>query len=280
MQFIYATDLHGDINKYNKLIDLCKKYNISLIVNGGDMFPKRGDIIKEQAQFLETFLPEYFKKLREENIYYISMIGNDDLNIFEDTFGKLNDKFPNTFDIGNTKLRFGDYDFIGMNYILDTPFPRKDHIITEENFIPEEQSEDYFISEGNSFKDYTNWSKKRETLPLMKDILESLPKPDDMKKAVYITHMPPANLDFGHIKGTDRLVGSQDIYNFFKTYQPLLTLHGHLHENLEEGGKWINNIETTTSIQPGQTEKDEKEMIIVLVDLDKKEYKREVILVK
>lgn len=277
MKFIYATDLHGDTVKYEKLIDLCKEYNINLIVNGGDISPKRGDVISEQLKFINEFLPEYYKKLEENKIYYISMLGNDDLEIMQEPFDRINEKFPMVFDVGNKKIKFDGYEFIGMNSILDTPHHRKDHIITEEGFIPEAQSEDYYKSSRDGYTSYTGWSKKRETLPLMKDVLKELPLPEKIEKTIYIFHMPPKELHFGHIANLTRNVGSHDIYKFIVEKQPLLTLHGHLHENLEEGGRWIALTGKTISVQPGQTEKDEDSMIIAIVDIENERINREII---
>lgn len=77
----------------------------------------------------------------------------------------------------------------------------------------------------------------------------------DYNKTVYITHMPPSYLNLGQLLHQDLDVGSNDIYEFFKEKQPLLTLHGHIHEFPDTfKGKWINNIDKTTCINTGQTE--------------------------
>ena len=59
-----------------------------------------------------------------------------------------------------------------------------------------------------------------------------------------------------------QLIGSVDIYEFLKAKQPLLSLHGHVHERPDtEKGSWMNQIGTTTCIQPGQTEFGDSSMV-------------------
>lgn len=69
-----------------------------------------------------------------------------------------------------------------------------------------------------------------------------------------------------------------DIYEFLQEKQPLLSLHGHIHESPDtEKGKWINQIFDTTCVQTGQTELNDSEMVYAEIDLKHKEYKRQVI---
>ena len=94
-------------------------------------------------------------------------------------------------------------------------------------------------------------------------------------------HMPPANLQLGQLLYQDLDIGSVDIYNFLKEKQPLLSLHGHIHECPDtQKGKWMNYIDETTCVQPGQTELYDMLMTYVEIDLLNKEYERNVILIK
>ena len=118
----------------------------------------------------------------------------------------------------------------------------------------------------------------RTELPHMCDVLKKLPLPDDMQKTVYIMHMPPAGLRLGQLRYQDLDIGSVDIYEFLKEKQPLLSLHGHIHESPDtEKGKWINQIYQTTCIQTGQTELNDKYMVYAEIDLQEKKYERKVI---
>ena len=106
-------------------------------------------------------------------------------------------------------------------------------------------------------------------------------KPDNPKKTVYVMHMPPAGLRLGQLRYQDMDIGSADIYKFLKDMQPMLSLHGHIHESPDtEKGKWINRIIDTTCIQAGQTELGAEELIYATIDLDTKTYERKMAVVK
>ncbi len=52
MRILYATDLHGDRRKYERMFNISKSQGIDITINGGDMFPKRGNLFR-QNEFIE-----------------------------------------------------------------------------------------------------------------------------------------------------------------------------------------------------------------------------------
>ena len=196
MKILYVTDLHGDKNKYRKSLEIAMKQEIRVIVNGGDMLPKLGERHTEQPLFIKGFLSNYFSILQEHNITYLNMLGNDDLlsvdNLFEQTCGG----FANVHNIAGKKICIDEYEFIGMNQILDHPFGCKDRVVTETDYIPQRQLS-FFAGISNEYGydrifDWLEYSKTE--LPLMCGILKELPEPESPKKTVYVMHMPPAGL--------------------------------------------------------------------------------------
>lgn len=124
--------------------------------------------------------------------------------------------------------------------------------------------------------DWLEYSKTE--LPLMCGILKELPEPESPKKTVYVMHMPPAGLRLGQLLYQDLDIGSVDIYEFLKAKQPLLSLHGHIHESPDtEKGSWMNQIGTTTCIQPGQTEFGDSSMVYAEIDLKSGVYARRIV---
>lgn len=251
-----------------------------VIVNGGDMLPKQCDRHSEQSFFINGFLDEYFEELKKQDITYLAMLGNDDLLAADEMFDNLCDRFENVSNIAGRKFSVNGYEFIGMNYILDHPFGCKDRVVTETHYIPQRQlSPVAGISNAVDYDRIYNWLEySRTELPHMCDVLKKLPLPDDRQKAVYVMHMPPAGLRLGQLRYQDLDIGSVDIYEFLKEKQPLLSLHGHIHESPDtEKGKWINQIHQTTCIQTGQTELNDKYMVYAEIDLQEKKYERKVI---
>lgn len=280
MKILYVTDLHGDKNKYRKSLEIAMKQEIRVIVNGGDMLPKLGERHTEQPLFIKGFLSNYFSILQEHNITYLNMLGNDDLlsvdNLFEQTCGG----FANVHNIAGKKIRIDEYEFIGMNQILDHPFGCKDRVVTETDYIPQRQLSFFAgISNEYGYDRIFNWLEYSKTeLPLMCVILKELPEPESPKKTVYVMHMPPAGLRLGQLLYQDLDIGSVDIYEFLKAKQPLLSLHGHIHESPDtEKGSWMNQIGTTTCIQPGQTEFGDSSMVYAEIDLKSGVYARRIV---
>ena len=118
MKFIYASDVHGDTHKYERLLEKAKQNDIKYIVLGGDILPKNGDRNIIQPIFIENELDKYFNKLKENNINCILIPGNDDLENFDEKLNKVCDKYSNVYDIDRKKLDVEDVCFIGLSNVL------------------------------------------------------------------------------------------------------------------------------------------------------------------
>ena len=211
------------------------------------------------------------------------MLGNDDLLSMDGVFDTVCGEFGNVHNIAEKKVRIGEYEFIGMNHILDHPFGCKDRVVTETHYIPQRQlSPVAGISNEYGYDRIYNWLEYARTeLPYMCDILNDLPEPENPQQTVYVMHMPPAGLRLGQLLYQDLDIGSVDIYEFLKERQPLLSLHGHIHESPDtQKGRWINQIRSTACIQTGQTELHDNDMVYAEIDLQSREYSRKVINVK
>ena len=84
--------------------------------------------------------------------------------------------------------------------------------------------------------------------------LERLAGQHDLSDAIFLFHSPPyrTNLDRAALDGKkidhaplDVNVGSIAIRRFIETRQPLLTLHGHVHESARITGSWKDRIGRT-----------------------------------
>lgn len=279
MKFIYSADVHGDINKYEKLLNIAQSENIKYIVIGGDILPKHNNRFIEQPRFISDYFKDYFTRLKELDINIVLILGNDDIIILDEYFDDFCNEFDNVYNIPSKKVEFEGYEFIGMNYILDHPFRCKDRVVIEDNYKFQEQYGSALISSKNVYDNIPNWKEyAKDNLNKMKSILEDLPKPKDINKTIYVMHMPPANLGLDIVAHNLLPVGSQEVYNFIRNQQPLLTLHGHIHEGPDVlGGTWKNNLNNTVCIQPGQTEYKHNNLVFCYIDLDNKEFRRFVI---
>jgi Icc-related predicted phosphoesterase len=64
-------------------------------------------------------------------------------------------------------------------------------------------------------------------------------------------HSPPFGTRLDLVRG-GKSAGSRSIKSFIEKNQPLLTLHGHIHESPEISQAYSDRIGETLSINPGQ----------------------------
>ncbi len=262
MKVLYVTDLHGVKWKYEKILEIAKELQVKVVVNGGDMTPKNNNLFL-QDKFISQYLNDYFYRFNSAKIHYLCYLGNDDLKIFDKLFDDICSKYPFIHHLAQRKYKIGGYEFIGMNWIVDCPFRLKDRCrMDTDDYIFQDQLGTALLSTCNGWNEIGNWFNYAKTLPTIEEELNQLVFPNNMKKSVYVIHMPPSKL------GLDRCydgmeVGSNAIYNFFKKHQPKLSLHGHIHESPDVTKKWYAKLGNTICIQPGQLH----DLTYVLIDL-------------
>ncbi len=277
MKLIYVTDIHGVEIKHNKIFELASSLKVDAVINGGDMLLFKGNLL-HQDKYIINFLDEYFSRFESEKIYYLGLLGNDDLGIFDDLFQKTCDKYSYVVNIAQTKFQIegSKYEFIGMNWVTDLPFGLKDRARKDTNdFELPKQIGRQYLSTPNGFKKIEDWSSYVDTLPTIEDEIKNLVKPSDMNNTVYIFHNPPANLDLD-VTHDGKKVGSKAEYAFLKEKQPKLSLHGHIHESPDVSGKWYSQLGNTICIQPGQFRQDEDSLTYVLIDLETMNIERKI----
>ena len=65
-------------------------------------------------------------------------------------------------------------------------------------------------------------------------------------------------------------VGSEAMTHFIQKHNPLLTLHGHIHESYEKTGEYKEIIGTTLCVQPGSNDyRKNGKLNFVLIDIRK-----------
>jgi len=278
MKLLYVTDIHGIEWKHNKVFEIASSLKIEVVINGGDMLPFRGNLL-HQDRFITGFLDDYFSRFESMKMYYLGLLGNDDLRIFDNLFQKTCNKYSYVVNMAQTRFQIdgSKYEFIGMNWVSDLPFGLKDRARKDtKDFKHPKQIGKQYISTPNGFKKLEDWFLYAENLPTIEDELRNLVKPFNVSNTIYIFHNPPANLELD-VTYDGRKVGSKAEYSFLKENQPKLSLHGHIHESPEISGKWYSQLGKTICIQPGQFHQDDNHLIYVLIDLDTMKFERKVI---
>ena len=259
MKVLYTSDLHGEIYLYQELLSLAISSSSEVTVIGGDLLPsfpptkRYEDMVPNQKTFIDQFLSGFFKKVVEtSSVRQIFLIaGNWDLG-YHHLFREPTEKI---IDLNRRSYRFKNgYELIGYPFVPPTPFRPKDFekMDDREAPLPPQKNPSYILGSGQTDQltpiDPYLYLRGRETI---EEDLDRLPKPLLPKRGIYVMHSPPFGTRLDLIEG-GKSVGSRSIKTFIEKNQPLLTLHGHIHESPNLSGAYVDRIGKTLSVNPGQ----------------------------
>ena len=271
----FVTDLHGRCQRCQKLFDAIERESPVAVFLGGDLFPSGlGGIlgVNEYNDFLEDVLAEGFTRLKKTlGSHYPSIfmiLGNDDVKIEEERVKELENQGLWTY-VHNRCVPWRDYSIYGYAYIPPTPFQLKDweHYDVSAYLAPLCIAPE----EGWLSVPVPKEVLRRETI--LND-LQQLVRDEDLSRAVFLFHTPPYNtgLDRAALNGKkvdhvdlDVHIGSIAVRRFIESKQPLLTLHGHVHESARITGIWKERIGKTLVISAAH---DGPELALVRFDLN------------
>ena len=260
MKAVYTSDLHGEIHLYQELLVLVLSSSADLLVMGGDLFPsfsptqRYEDMVPNQKTFMDQFLFPFFEKMMKTRaVRQVLLIpGNWDLGYFY-LFSR---PVKGVVDLSQRLhcLENG-YEMIGYPFVPPTPFRPKDFekMDDRDSPWPPQKNPSYIRSADQTDQlipiDPHPYLRQRETI---EEDLAHLPEPKDPEKAIYVMHSPPFETKLDRIEG-GRFTGSRSIKKFIGKTQPLLTLHGHIHEAPMLSGSYYDRIGQTLCVNPGQS---------------------------
>jgi len=259
MKVLYTSDLHGEIHLYQQLLSEVNSSSSEIILIGGDLLPsfpptkRYEDMLPNQKTFIDQFLSPFFERIfvttSAQQVFLIS--GNWDLGypfLFREFKEGINDLNQKSYRLQN------GYELTGYPFVPPTPFRPKDYEKMDDREAPwPPQKNPSYIRSSDQLDELTpidpyHYLRGRDTI---EDDLDRLPKPLHSKKTIYIMHSPPFGTRLDLIRG-EKSAGSRSIKTFIEKNQPLLTLHGHIHESPGLSGAYMDRIGETLSINPGQ----------------------------
>jgi Icc-related predicted phosphoesterase len=252
----FVSDLHGNVDRYQKLLQTVKDEHPEALFLGGDILPSlslgRGSLDFQHLDFINDFLAKKLRQLQKElgddfpKIFII--LGNDDGRLAEASILDAADSGVWEY-VHNRKVAFKGYTVYGYSYIPPSPFRLKDW----EKYDVSRYVDPGSISPEEGVRSFPVPAYDRKYSTIKKD-LEHLAENEDLEEAIFLFHAPPyktkldrASLDekmIDHVP-LDVHVGSIAIQRFIKARQPLLTLHGHVHESSRLSHSWQDRIGRT-----------------------------------
>lgn len=252
----FVSDLHGHLERYKKLFYRIEIEKPAIVFLGGDLLPHGFRTLtfnnKHINNFIDDFLiPEFSRlqtKINESYPRVFLILGNDDGRFDEDKFIKA-ESIKIWEYIHNKKVEFNEYDIYGYAYVPPTPFLLKDW----ERYDVSRYVDPGCVSpeEGKYSIQYNNHEVKYSTI--QKDLMK-LTENMDLSKSICLFHTPPyqTKLDRAALDGKkidhvqlDVHVGSIAVKRFIEEKQPLISLHGHIHESPRITGSWKEQIGKT-----------------------------------
>jgi Icc-related predicted phosphoesterase len=271
----FASDLHGREERYRKLFQAIGEELPAAVFLGGDLFPSGlGAMagVEESEDFLEHVFAAGFMRLKKTlGLDYPAVfiiLGNDDVRIKE----------PEMEDFGNRGLwtyahkkciPWRDYVIYGYAFIPPTPFMLKDW----ERYDVSRYLDPLCVGPEEGWLSVPVAKEVLKHQTIQSD-LQELTQDADLSRAIFLFHTPPyeTSLDRAALDGKrvsyvdlDVHVGSIAVRRFIESRQPLLTLHGHIHESARIMGTWKDRIGKTFAFSSAH---DGPELALVRFDPD------------
>jgi len=285
-RIFFTTDLHGSDECFLKFINSGKFYKTSVIICGGDITGKMLiPLIATQDSGYEAEFLGRTQKVRNDEVSQleksIAQAGYYPFKTTKEELSHLNidrDKVENLFselmiqrlkkwiEIAEQRLRntgikciinAGNDDRIEIDNVLDA----SDFIIHAEGKVIDVDGKHEMISTG--YTNITPWNCPRDIseTDLAERIEHMTSKVSNMKNCIFNFHCPPFNSTIDTAPKLDSNlkpvvsgggevelipVGSTAVRTAIQKYQPLLSLHGHIHES-----KGSTKIGRTLCVNPG-----------------------------
>lgn len=284
IKFLFTTDIHGSEQMWRKFLNSAKYLNLDAIIMGGDITGKmivpivpredgKYDSYRAGKDYIleESELEEFEAKLRFSGYYPVKMsraerdlIGADKVKsdaLFDKVMAK---ELKRWLDLIPERVPDGVKVIIcpgnDDRFVIDEIIKKHPYAIYGENTVIDLDGEHELVSYG--WSNPTPWNSPRETSEeeLLKRLEFLVSKVKNMKTAIFNFHVPPyeSQIDYApkltedlqveYEGGKPRLipVGSTAVRKVIEKCQPLIALHGHIHESYG-----FVRIGRTVCINPG-----------------------------
>lgn len=284
MKFYFATDVHGSEICWKKFLAASKFYDVDTLILGGDMTGKAIiPIIKQARDTYKVTLLEQMTILNgnaevekmvqtiQNRGYYPYVTDPDEVQYIFSTPGKTDELFLDQ--VIKTIQRWMDYADAKLNgagiscyvcpgnddtFEIDSVIASSKCVRSLEGQVIELDGNHQLVNSG--WSNPTPWQTHREEPEeaLLTRLEAVISKVSNPRQAVFNFHAPPfgSGLDEAPELTKDLRpayagrsmipVGSHAVMKVIDKYQPLLGLHGHIHE-----GKGTRKYKNTLCINPG-----------------------------
>ncbi len=270
------SDLHGDTARYETLFEVLRTDPPSAVFLAGDLLPSALKATSGAAQppgdFVRNFLVPALARVREclgERYPRVFLVlGNDDGRAEEQVV--IDEARSGLWEyVHGRRVTLGSHDVYGYAFVPPTPFLLKDW----ERYDVSRYVDPGCVAPDEGWHTIDTPGEDPRTATIQRDLAD-LTGSSDLTNAVFLFHAPPYDtlLDRAALDGKlvdhaplDVHVGSITIRRLIEVRQPLVTLHGHVHESARLTGAWRDRIGRTHCLSAAH---DGSELALVRFDLE------------
>jgi Icc-related predicted phosphoesterase len=296
----FATDLHGSEMCWRKFLNAAKFYEADVLICGGDMTGKAiVPIVQEDGRFTVTMAGQEAQTVGQDQVselenqirrrgYYPLRLSPERLAELDGDESKRRHTFQEVMLDGVQRWMEMAKDKLGGSGVQVFVCPGNDDEMEVDDVV--RRSDMVTLGEGRlvdidgfsmistGWSNHTPWNTHREeTEEKLGERIEAMARQvPDPSHAIFNLHCPPyqsgldeapaidADLKLLHGGRALRPVGSTAVRQAIEKHQPLLSLHGHIHES-----KGAIKIGKTLAINPGSAY-EEGMLMAAIINLDAK----------
>jgi uncharacterized protein len=276
MYSFFVSDLHGVERRYKKLFDVILNEKPEMVFIGGDILPSFTNKIVN-SKMIDDFINDYLVKnflllkeqMKEKYPKIFIILGNDDLKTEEKKIVDAS-KLEIFNYVNCSKLEINGINIFGYCYVPPTPFLLKDW----EKYDVSRYVDPACVSPEEGFRSI-KVEESEIKYSTIKDDLNNLTKDENLSNAIFLFHSPPYRTNLDRVANDGKYIeyvpldlnaGSIAIKKFIEVKQPLLTLHGHIHESTRLTGSWKDKIGKTFCFNASH---DGPELSLIKFDINK-----------
>jgi uncharacterized protein len=307
MRLFFVTDLHGSEICWKKFLNAGEFYKVDVVILGGDVTGKAmvpivqhangtwGASLQDHLETLETEgeVASFGKRVMNRG-YYPIRVSEEEYRALQADEDLVDKRFKEVMLEGTERWVAMAEEKLAGTGIRVVACPANDDMFEIDDVLTgarvvETGDEDHPIELGGFTMVSMGWTnptpwhtfREAEEPELARRIDRALEAVDDPTTTIFNFHAPPygskldnapaLNPDLTYVSGGQALrpVGSTSVRDAIQRFQPLLSLHGHIHES-----KGATRIGKTLALNPGSSyEEGVLQAAIVNLDLKKRKVK-------
>ena len=268
MKLLFATDLHGQSGHLQELAHWTRTHKPDVLLVGGDALPDANvvDPVGSQVHFLLTEMRRFFETIRahQPDTSIALIFGNHDWLCTYDAMKALEQNGLLKIIRSDNVTCLKKYPFLGYWCAPPCPYVVKDfeRLDIAHQAYPFEGGLIWDRCQGKAVP--VNGGLYLSQAPSIREELAQMPRMDT-PDWILVCHAPPLETDLDILPAVGH-VGSRSIKEFILQRQPLLSLHGHIHESPRLSGRFWQRLGQTIAVNPGQRSDGLAAVLIELTD--------------